>query len=242
MTGGVINRGSENRGADNRSAGDRTAEPPGAERRSAGNRSTESRSAATRILTEEHRLIERGLDCLVAVVSAARRDGRLDATTAGEALALVSDFADRCHHGKEEDRLFPAMRDAGLEQDGGVLAMMRDEHESGREHARAMAASLDGAAAGDPRALAAFATHAGELDSLLRTHIAKEDQVLFPLGDELLDGAATAALLADFHRVESDAGGGRHTRWIERLDDLCRACSIEPLRRSALPTLEKEFL
>jgi hemerythrin-like domain-containing protein len=194
------------------------------------------------VLVEEHRLIERGLDCLAAAVREGHRAGRLDAGVAGEALALVRDFADRCHHAKEEDRLFAAMEDAGLEHDGGVLAVMLEEHESGREHARGMAASLDRASSSDATALATFERHAAALDRLLRDHIAKEDGVLFPLGDEMLGGGAAAALLADFRRIEADAGGRRHTEWLARLDRLCRACSLDPVARSVVPTLVREFL
>jgi hemerythrin-like domain-containing protein len=199
-------------------------------------------TAATRILIEEHRLIERGLDCLKALVRAARSDGRLDAAPAAEALALIRDFADRCHHAKEEDRLFRSMERAGLPRDGGPLAVMLDEHESGRGHVRAMAERLERAAAGDRDALAAFAAHAAALDDLLRQHIAKENGVLFPMADQLLEGAPAEALLADFRRVESDAGGDRHREWVARVGDLCRLCSLEPLGSAQLPTLAREFL
>jgi hemerythrin-like domain-containing protein len=201
-----------------------------------------SPSAATRILSEEHRLIERGLDCLAAIARAARRERRLDAKTAAEALALIRDFADRCHHAKEEDRLFAAMEAAGLERDGGVLGVMLEEHESGRGHVRAMAAVVDRAAGGDADAIAVFGRHADELDELLREHIEKEDSVLFPLGDEMLGHAGGEALLADFRRLESEAGARRHAEWVRRLDDLCRPCGVEPIARSALPAVAKEFL
>ena len=201
-----------------------------------------SETVATRILVEEHRLIERGLDCLKVLVRAARRDGRLEAAPATEALALVREFADRCHHTKEEDRLFLSMERQGLPRDGGPLAVMLDEHESGRGHVRAMADRLERAALGDGDALGAFAKHASALDDLLREHIAKENGVLFPMADELLEGAPAEALLADFRRIESDAGGQRHREWIARVRDLCSLCSLEPLGSGQLPTLAREFL
>lgn len=201
-----------------------------------------SQTAATRILIEEHRLIERGLDCLQAVVRAARRAGRLEAAPATEALALVREFADRCHHAKEEDRLFLSMEHAGLSREGAPLAVMLDEHESGRGHVRAMTARLERAAAGDLDALAAFSTHAAALDDLLREHIAKEDGILFPMADELLEGAPAETLLVDFRRIESEAGGRRHQEWMARVGALCRTCSLEPVGPAQVPTLAREFL
>jgi hemerythrin-like domain-containing protein len=118
---------------------------------------------------------------------------------------------------------------------------MLDEHESGRRHVAAMAATLERAAAGDAPALAAFERHAGDLDALLREHIAKEDQVLFPMAEDLLDGAAGDALLADFRRIEADAGA-RHRTWLSRLDTLCDRCAVARLDRSRVPTIAREFL
>jgi hemerythrin-like domain-containing protein len=119
---------------------------------------------------------------------------------------------------------------------------MLDEHASGRGHVGVMAARLERAAAGDRDALAAFVKHAAALDDLLREHIAKEDGVLFPMADELLEGAPAEALLADFRRIECEAGGRRHQEWVVRVGDLCRVCSLEPLGAAQLPTLAREFL
>ena len=42
------------------------------------------------------------------------------------------DFADKCHHGKEEDRLFVKMVEAGFLQNSGPIAVMLSEHDAGR--------------------------------------------------------------------------------------------------------------
>lgn len=43
-------------------------------------------------------------------------------------------FVDKCHHGKEEDFLFPALEAAGVARDGGPIGVMLHEHERGRRH------------------------------------------------------------------------------------------------------------
>ena len=41
-------------------------------------------------------------------------------------------FADKCHHGKEEDLLFPEMEKAGVPKEMGPIGVMLAEHQQGR--------------------------------------------------------------------------------------------------------------
>jgi hemerythrin-like domain-containing protein len=82
---------------------------------------------ATEILTHEHRVIEQVLGCLEAMGAEARAAGRLDGAAAQDAVAFFRNFADRCHHGKEEVHLFPALEAKGFPRDGGPTGVMLDE-------------------------------------------------------------------------------------------------------------------
>ncbi len=134
----------------------------------------------TDVLRDEHGLILRGLDVLETAA------GRLEAGQEPpdgwweDALDWLRSFADRTHHAKEEDLLFPAMIRAGLPSAGGPIDVMLEEHERGRALVRAMSVSTG----------AARAAAAREYVALLRAHIDKENEVLFPLADAVLaDGA-----------------------------------------------------
>jgi hemerythrin-like domain-containing protein len=39
-------------------------------------------------------------------------------------LEFLKVFVDRCHHGKEEDILFPALEEAGIPRRGGPIGVM----------------------------------------------------------------------------------------------------------------------
>jgi len=159
----------------------------------------------TEILRQEHRVIERVLDCLEALAARAREESLLDREAAAEATSFLECFADRCHHGKEEERLFPAMLRAGLPRDVGPLPVLLEEHERGRASLRGMKHAVGANEVED------FAAHATAFVELLREHIRKEDAVFFPLADRLLDDAQQAALLQEFERFEhEDVGSGRH--------------------------------
>jgi len=150
----------------------------------------------TDVLREEHRVILRALDLLEA---AARRLGAGTPLPDGwwpEIIEWLRGFADRNHHAKEERSLFPAMVKAGVPLSGGPIGVMLEEHERGRALIRAMEA-------GEP---AARAAKAREYVTLLREHIDKENGVLFPLADAVLDAAAQRALQREFDAVEAEQG------------------------------------
>jgi hemerythrin-like domain-containing protein len=169
----------------------------------------------TKILSSEHRVIEQVLDCLEAMARGVHERGRLDVERAGQALEVLRTFADRCHHGKEEDVLFAWMARRGMPTHAGPIAVMLDEHKAGR----AAIARMDAArAAGEAEA---FAAAADEYVALLRDHIAKEDGVLFPMAESMLDEAARAQVLEAFARFEhEDLGAGVHERMLELADGL----------------------
>lgn len=48
-------------------------------------------------------------------------------------------FVDQCHHGKEEELLFPALEAIGVSHKGGPIEVMMHEHQQGREYVRTMA-------------------------------------------------------------------------------------------------------
>jgi len=182
---------------------------------------------ATEILSSEHRVIEQVLSCLEAMVRQARSTGGLDGQSAHDTLAFLRNFADHCHHGKEEDHLFPALEAEGLPRDGGPLGVMLYEHELGRAHLRGMDENLEAAAAGDAAALAEFVHRAEAYVAVLREHIHKEDHVLFPLADRSLGEEKQQRLLAEFRRVEAEEMGvGTHERYLQIAQHLAQRYGV----------------
>jgi len=43
-------------------------------------------------------------------------------------IGFLKEFADKCHHGKEEGLLFPALIQAGLPEKGGPIGVMLADH------------------------------------------------------------------------------------------------------------------
>ncbi|MGQ9493468.1 MAG: hemerythrin domain-containing protein [Anaerolineae bacterium] len=93
---------------------------------------------ATEQLMEEHRAIETVLNILENVCQRLETGKAVDAEHLEHILEFIRIFADRCHHGKEEDLLFPAMEKAGIPREGGPIGVMLIEHVQGRNYVRGM--------------------------------------------------------------------------------------------------------
>jgi hemerythrin-like domain-containing protein len=167
------------------------------------------------MLMDEHRVIEQVLNCLEKMADRCDAGEAMDGTSALEVLQFLRNFADRCHHGKEEGHLFPLLEARGFARDHGPTGVMLREHEEGRSLLAAMAGAVERDA---PRA---FVRHARAYVQLLREHIRKEDQCLFPLAVGVLSGADAESLARRFEHVENgEMGEGTHEQYLRLADDL----------------------
>ena len=150
----------------------------------------------TQTLRDEHRVILWALDLLEQASVRLAKDDALPDGWWPAIIAWLRAFADLNHHAKEERHLFPALAKAGVPAEGGPVQVMLEEHVQGRAFIRAMES-------GPPelRPEAAF-----RYAELLRNHIDKENGVLFPLTDAVLDDRAQQMLEREFETVEAEQG------------------------------------
>jgi hemerythrin-like domain-containing protein len=172
-------------------------------------------------LKNEHRGIER---MLAISDKAAQRlaDGKdVPPQVFLNAADFFRNFADKCHHGKEETALFPAMENAGIPRQGGPIGVMLAEHEQGRAFIRQMTESAERFSQGDASAKAPLIDAVRGYSDLLRSHINKEDNVLFPMADAALPAAEQTRLSAAFEGIEKNVmGPGVHERYHQMLDEM----------------------
>lgn len=168
---------------------------------------------ATSLLRHEHEAILRMLD----VTEEAARRIKQGIPVAPEVIPGLLEFfrvfADRCHHGKEEECLFPLLREKGLPQQGGPVAVMLHEHDLGRDLIRNMVVASEAVAAGNSSSILQWAHAATDYVELLRAHIAKENDILFVMAERLLSQPEQAELLEAFEKIETNKiGAGTHER------------------------------
>jgi len=172
---------------------------------------------ATEVLSNEHRVIERVLDVLEKLTNRPVENS-LDSWK--EALDFFSHFADRCHHFKEEQVLFPAMEEHGIPKDGGPIGVMLMEHEEGRSHVRSMHAAVVAIEAKSEAAKESLLNSARAYLRLLREHIQKEDEVLFRIADDVIPADEQKALLVSFEEHEAKEMGGVHEKYLKLAEEL----------------------
>ena len=178
---------------------------------------TQADARPTDVLKQEHRVIERVLDATEQMLE----QPTIDKAFMLSVIDFVRNFADGCHHHKEEDALFPMLEQAGVPREGGPIGCMLSEHEMGRLLIRTISESLDPAVAGRAEAIQAVQQAARQYISLLRMHINKEDTVLFAVADHVLDKQHQTELMASLDRTELiENEAGKHERYVALADRL----------------------
>jgi hemerythrin-like domain-containing protein len=176
---------------------------------------------ASEVLKSEHRGIERMLKVLEGEAARIEAGERVNVEMMEQGIDFLRNFADQCHHTKEEKELFPAMAKAGVPTEGGPIGVMLEDHVQGRAHIRGMSEALEAYRQGDEAAAKRLAGSIRAYTELLTGHIWKEDNVLFAMADEVLPDSIQAELVASFDRIESEhMGEGVHERYHQMLDDL----------------------
>jgi hemerythrin-like domain-containing protein len=165
---------------------------------------------ATEQLRAEHEGILTMLQILERICEQMSSGKRADSSHLDQIIEFLQVFADRCHHGKEEDILFPALEKTGIPRDGGPIGVMLSDHDHGRQYIRAMQKALEELEKGQ-EGIDGFVRAARGYIELLRSHIMKENNVLFVMAERNLSGEEQARLFDSFEILEQEkVGAGKH--------------------------------
>ncbi len=180
---------------------------------------------ATEILMNEHRLIEQALDCLEEAAGRLEDGEEISPDFFIDAAEFVAGFADGSHHRKEEDILFVAMTEKDMPADTGPVAVMLHEHEEGRRFTAGFRSAAEQMKTGDdaPGATMEVIRNAFDYVNLLREHIIKEDNVLFPMADQVISADSMQVVSSEFDLIlAEDTENGTVAKYealVEKLDN-----------------------
>ncbi len=168
---------------------------------------------ATEILKKEHETILKMVGAAETVAARLNQGVSVPFETLKSFQEFFQIFADQCHHGKEEEIFFPLLEARGMPKGGGPLGVMLSEHEQGRALVQEMRQSADAYASGVEASGARWAQAAEQYAALLRSHIDKENMVLFPMAERLLSTSELEDVAEDFEKLETEKmGAGTHER------------------------------
>jgi hemerythrin-like domain-containing protein len=175
----------------------------------------------TEILKHEHKIILMVLDAAKREVQSIRQRGKLHVAELEKMVDFIRNFADRCHHAKEENLLFVKMNEKGMPSESGPIAVMLKEHTEGRRRIKAISEAISKAQEGNPATLQTISENLDAYIQLLRNHIEKEDNVLYPMADKVFTGQDQQSLSEAFDKVEAEQiGEGVHEKYHKLAHDL----------------------
>ncbi len=170
---------------------------------------------ATDVLSEEHRVIERVIRTLETGVQLLSQNQPIRPEFFIQATDFIKGFADGCHHVKEEGVLFKSMIDHGMPAENSPVAVMLYEHEMGRKYTRGLREAAIRFQNGDQTAKVDVIFNARQYAALLREHIGKEDQILFPMANKMIPVEQHEEIWDGFERVEhEETGEGVHEKYL----------------------------
>jgi len=174
---------------------------------------------------QEHRLIEQALDAMEGwLTKLSPGSDSDDKAELARFVSFIRGFADAYHHGKEEDILFVAMVEHGFPRQAGPIAVMLHEHEQGRSLVGVLERLAQQSAAWSEEDRGTLDRTARKFFSLLRLHIQKEDQILYPMADTRLPEPVKEEMSRQFQAFEEQqTSSGEQQRLRALADALIKA-------------------
>jgi hemerythrin-like domain-containing protein len=176
-------------------------------------------------MVDEHQLILRMIalvECNTALLEAGKfRNWQFYL----DAVDFIRNYADRFHHGKEEDVLFTALIRNGMPEKHSPIEAMHMEHDQGRAHVRAMEEAAQRALDGETGQSVIIIEHARDYAALLRGHIEKENDILYPLAERVLPEDVRDDMLAGYRVAEERTPGleEKYRKMVEEFEEQARS-------------------
>lgn len=171
-------------------------------------------------LMREHRVIERMIAVLAAQIDRIEERGSVDPVVIETITDFIRTYADRCHHGKEEDILFRILAEKNLDEAlAQAMEGLIQDHVRGRTLTRQLVEGNRRYATGDGSALEEIVSASRELVEFYPVHIEKEDRRFFRPSLEYLTAAEKTRMLLDFDEFDRAL---IHEKYLGVVEDLER--------------------
>ena len=167
----------------------------------------------------EHRLIERMLSGIKTALLKIESKQKVDPVFVDLIVDFIRMYADRTHHGKEEDILFKELNNKQLSaEDRRVMNELIEEHAFGRQTTKALVAANSRYRNGDGTALADILDKLKTLIEFYPKHIEKEDKTFFPASRAYFTEQEDQAMLADFYEFDRKMIHEKYESVVEELE------------------------
>jgi hemerythrin-like domain-containing protein len=164
------------------------------------------------MLEDEHLVIAKVVGAAPVLAERLEAGQSADLDTLRGVVEFMRTYADKCHHGKEEELLFPLLEKNGVPMQGCPIGALAMDHIKGRGLVKGLAEAVEAYQESDPGGKQALIQALRGLAELYPGHIWKEDYLLFPLTHKVVSPEALQTLLQQFEQVEARVGQDVHQR------------------------------
>jgi hemerythrin-like domain-containing protein len=148
----------------------------------------------------EHRLIEQIIPIIDEKTAEIRDTGVADVKFIDTAVDFIRTYADRCHHGKEEQILFRELKKKQMsKKDTKIMKELVAEHVRGRQLTRSLLEAKERYLSGNKKALSDILDLLTELAKFYPKHIEKEDKGFFKPAMAYFSEAERNAMLDEMY-------------------------------------------
>ena len=175
------------------------------------------------VLKDEHEAIELLLSAVEGMAGRLHGKGAYPRKDLESALTIVTEFADKCHHAKEERTLFPVLSKASPKVGAELARRLTSDHVAFRKLVGTM---KEQTAKGetDENVRALLSKNLDTYVRLLREHIRIENTQLLPEVERSIPAAERQRLAAEFERIEAEEiGAGVHEKYHHMIHKLADA-------------------
>ncbi len=171
------------------------------------------------LLMIEHRLIEKMISLIKKNLEKVESTGEIDPVFVDTVVDFIGMYADRTHHGKEEDIMFRELEKRTLsEKDQRIMNELIDEHVFGRQTTRDLIEANNRYKNNDESALVDIVDQLKTLVDFYPKHIEKEDKVFFPASRSYLTEEEDQAMLSEFREFDKNMIHEKYRSVVERLE------------------------
>jgi hemerythrin-like domain-containing protein len=166
---------------------------------------------------------------MVSVLEALQKrleNGNVDPELLVNIVDFFRTFADKGHHAKEENLLFPTLEKHGVRPHGCPIGTLRLEHKQARTLMTALNDANEKYKNGDSEAKNTIIRLIKNAIDLYKDHIWREDYLLFPMTEKILPQSEQQNLLKSFKQVETTFGTGFHEKYEQLVTKLERVVEI----------------
>jgi len=167
----------------------------------------------------EHRLIERMIRVMQANLESVRKEGRVDPAFVDTAVDFVGTYADRCHHGKEEDILFRDLANKKMsEEHQRTMQELIEEHKMGRNNVKKLVEAKEKYVQGNKDALKDIVSNMEILVKFYPKHIEKEDKRFFIPCMGYFTGPEKDAMLNEMQEFDRNMIHEKYNKVVEKYE------------------------